>query len=155
MWSRIRTRVRPKNPKPSVIRHPSLVIFYLSLFISFLLLFPSSTSSQEGKIGYVDSMRLRAEFEEFAEAQAKFDQEVKIWQEELDQMANLIDSLVADSAKYSLVLSEVRRKEKNDYLKSKRLEYNKLTNDIFGPNGRVEKKNVELTKPILDKINMV
>lgn len=135
--------------------HGSSVIFCLSIICLFILLLPTSTSSQEGKIGYVDSMRLRAEFREFEDAQAQFDQEVKTWQEELDGMKITIDSLVADSAKYSLVLSEAKRKEKDDYLQSKRLEYNSLANDIFGPNGRAEKKNAELTKPILDKINLV
>jgi Skp family chaperone for outer membrane proteins len=140
--------MRIKNPNASVIRLWPFVIL-------FLLLLPSSTSSQEGRIGYVDSMRLRTEFKEFTDAQAKFDQEVKVWQEEIDELGKVIDSLVVDSAKYSLVLSESKRKEKNDYLRSKRFEYSQLTNDIFGPNGRAEKKNAELTKPILDKINLV
>jgi len=151
MRSRIRNHLSRINQKRSVIQHWPSVLF----IISFLLLFPSSTSSQEGKIGYVDSMRLRTEFKEFADAQAKFDQEVTAWQEEIDELGKVIDSLVADSAKYSLVLSEAKRKEKNDHLISRRLEYSQLTNDIFGPNGRAEKKNAELTKPILDKINLV
>ncbi|KPL05427.1 MAG: hypothetical protein AMJ73_00910 [candidate division Zixibacteria bacterium SM1_73] len=151
MRSRIRNHLSRINQKRSVIQHWPSVLF----IISFLLLFPSSTSSQEGKIGYVDSMRLRTEFKEFADAQAKFDQEVTAWQKEIDELGKVIDSLVADSAKYSLVLSEAKRKEKNDYLISRRLEYGQLTNDIFGPNGRAEKKNAELTKPILDKINLV
>jgi Skp family chaperone for outer membrane proteins len=151
MQSGIRNWIRRKNRKPSVIRHWSSVI----LTVSFLLFFPSSTSSQEGKIGYVDSVRLRAEFKEFTDAQAKFDQEVKVWQEEIDELGKVIDSLVTDSSKYSLVLSEAKKKEKDDYLRSKRYEYTQLANDIFGPNGRAEKKNAELTKPILDKINLV
>lgn len=151
MRSRIRNYLSRTNQKRSVVLNwPSVI-----LIISYLLLFPSSTSSQEGKIGYVDSMRLRAEFKEFADAQAKFDQEVSAWQKEIDELGKVIDSLVADSAKYSLVLSEAKRKEKNDYLISRRLEYSQLTNDIFGPSGRAEKKNAELTKPILDKINLV
>jgi outer membrane protein len=154
MRPRIRSEKRGKNLKPFVIRHSSFVIYFF-LVILFLLFLPSSTSSQEGRIGYVDSARLRTEFKGFQDAQAQFDQEVKTWQEEIGQLKTTIDSLVADSAKYSLVLGEAKRKEKNDYLQSKRLEYNKLTSDIFGPNGRAEKKNADLTKPILDKINLV
>lgn len=132
----------------------STILFFLTGM--FLLFWTSETSSQEGKIGYVDSMKLRTEFGEFADAQAEFDKDVKAWQEELDQMQrNVIDSLVADSVKYSLVLSEAKRKEKNEYLKSKRLEHQRLVNDIFGPGGRAEKRNAELTKPILEKINQV
>ena len=155
MRSEIRSWMRRKNLNPFVIRHPSLVIFYLSLVFSFLLLFPNSTSSQEGRIGYIDSMRLRTEFEDFKEAQAKFDQDVQAWQDEAAQMKKTIDSLEADLEKISLILSEAKKKEKEDSLEAEKLKYQNFTNDIFGPGGKAEKRNAELTKPILDKINLV
>ncbi len=155
MRSRIRSWMSRKNQKPSLIRHSSFVIFYLSLIISFILFLPSSTSSQEGRIGYVDSMRLRAEFKEFDDAQAKFDQDVKAWQEEAAQMKKTIDSLKTDLEKTSLILSEAKKKEKEDMLEAEKLKYQKFTNDIFGPGGKAERRNAELTKPILDKINLV
>jgi outer membrane protein len=163
MQSRIRSGMRKKNLKPfvygersrTIIRHSSLVIFCLSLSILFLLLLPSFTFSQEGKIGYVDSKRLRAEFKDFQDAQGVLDQNVKEWQDEVAQSQKVIDSLKADSAKVSLLLTEAKRKEKDDSLAVKRLEHERLINDIFGPDGRLEKKNEELTKPILDKINLV
>ena len=148
MQSGIRSWMRRKNLKP-------LVIFYLSLVFSFLLLFPSSTSSQEGRIGYVDSMRLRAEFGEFTEAQAKFDQDVKAWQDEAAEMKKTIDSLETDLEKTSLILSEAKKKEKEDLVEAEKRKYQKFTNNIFGPGGKAEKRNAELTKPILDKINLV
>jgi outer membrane protein len=147
--------MRQKNLKPFVLRPSSFVIFCLSLVILYLLLLPSVTFSQEGKIGYVDSKRLRAEFKDFQDAQGILDQNVKAWQEEVAQLQKVIDSLKADSAKVSLLLTEAKRKEKDDSLAAKRLEHEKLVNDIFGPDGRLEKKNEELTKPILDKINLV
>jgi Skp family chaperone for outer membrane proteins len=155
MQSGIRSWIRPKNLKSSVIGHWSLVIFYLSLILSFLLLFPNSTSSQEGRIGYVDSMRLRAEFTEFAEAQDKFDQDVKTWQDEAAEMKKIVDSLETDLEKTSLILSEAKKKEKEDLVKAEKQKYQKFTNDVFGPGGKAEKRNAELTKPILDKINLV
>ncbi len=123
--------------------------------VSFLLLLPSSTSSQEGKIGYVDSMRLRTGFREFTDAQAKFDQDVKTWEDEAAQMRQSIDSLEKDLEKTALILSEAKRKEKEDSLAAQERRYQKFTNDVFGPGGKAEKRNAELTKPILDKINLV
>ena len=155
MQSRIRSGIRQKNPKPSVIRHSSFVICCLSLSISFLLLLPSSSFSQEGKIGYVDSNRLRNEFKDFKDAQATLDQEVKSWQGEIAQLGKVIDSVKADSAKISLLLTEEKRKEKNDSLATKRIEYEKAVNETFGPGGKWERKNAELTQPILNKINLV
>lgn len=146
---------RGKNLNSSFIRHPSFVIFYFSLSLLFLFLLPRSISSQEGKIGYVDSIRLRTEFKEFTDAQAILDQNLKSWQEEIAQMEKVIDSLRADSAKTSLLLTQEKKKEKDDFLASKRIEREKAVNEIFGPGGKWERKNAELTKPILDKINLV
>ncbi len=144
-----------KSLVPFVIGHSSLAAFCLALIISFVLFLPSSTSSQEGRIGYVDSMRLRTEFKEFKDAQAKFDQDVKTWEDEAAQMGKTIDSLKADLEKTSLILSQAKRQEKEDSLEVQQRRYQKFTNDVFGPGGKAEKRNAELTKPILDKINLV
>jgi len=155
MQSRIINWIKGKNLNSFVIRHPSSVIFYLSLSILFLFLLPRSISSQEGKIGYVDSVRLRTEFKEFLDAQAILDQNVKTWQEEIAGLGKVVDSLRADSAKTSLLLTPEKKKAKDDSLSAKKLEYERLVNETFGPDGKWEKKNAELTKPILDKINLV
>ncbi|MCK4224530.1 MAG: OmpH family outer membrane protein [candidate division Zixibacteria bacterium] len=138
--------------KSKIILLPTILFFLTGVF---LLFWAGETSSQEGKIGYVDSMRLRTEFGEFADAQAEFDKDVKTWQEEIAEMEHVIDSLERDMEKTSLLLSEAKKKEKEENLETKELEYQRLTNDIFGPGGRAEKRNAELTKPILDKINQV
>lgn len=127
----------------------------LVFILGFLLLLTSQTSSQEGKIGYVDSMRLRAEFKEFQDAQAEFDKDVKTWQDEIAELELVIDSMKTDFEKTKLLLSEAKKKQKQDDLKAAEAEYQKLTNDVFGPGGRAERRNAELTKPILDKINQV
>ena len=114
MPSGTRSWTRRRSSGPFIIRHPSSAILYLSLLISFLLFFPSSISSQEGKIGYVDSMRLRTEFREFGDAQAKFDEDVKAWEDEATQMRGTIDSLKKDLDETALILSEAKRKEKED-----------------------------------------
>jgi outer membrane protein len=120
-----------------------------------LLLRPTEVSSQEGKIGYVDSMRLRAEFKEFADAQAEFDKDVQSWQDSVGVLELTIDSLKQDLEKTMLLLSQTKKKEKEENLEAAELEYHRLTNDIFGPGGKAERRNAELTKPILDKINQV
>jgi outer membrane protein len=135
------------------------IALFLMVFLlwsgTFLLLQVNESSSQEGKIGYVDSMRLRAEYKEFADAQAKFDQDVKTWQDEIAEAERVTDSLQDDLDKTNLMLSETKKKEKEDNLEAKKQEYQNLTNEIFGPGGRAERRNAELTKPILDKITQV
>lgn len=120
-----------------------------------LFLGTGSVSSQEGKIGYVDSMRLRAQFKEFADAQAEFDKDVQTWQDSIGVLELIIDSLKQDLETTNLLLSETKKKEKEENIEAAELEYHRLTNDIFGPGGKAERRNAELTKPILDKINQV
>jgi outer membrane protein len=131
------------------------VVLFLLCSGMFLWWQVNESFSQEGKIGFVDSMRLRAEYKEFADAQAKFDQDVKTWQDEIAEVERVSDSLQDDLDKTSLILSEAKKKEKEDNLEAKKQEYQNLTNEIFGPGGRAERRNAELTKPILDKISQV
>jgi outer membrane protein len=133
----------------------ALAIAFLLVTGGLVLFWAGDAASQEGKIGYVDSMRLRAEFKDFKDAQAEFDENVRTWQDSLALMELQIDSLKQDLEDTKLLLSEGKKKEKQDNLKAVELKYQNLTNDIFGPGGRAERRNAELTRPILDKINQV
>lgn len=130
-------------------------LMFLMLLAGFLLFWVGDAPSQEGKIGYVDSMRLRAEFKDFQDAQDEFDKDVRAWQDEIAVLELAIDSMKQDLEKTKLLLSEIKKNEKQEQLKTVELEYQGLTNDVFGPGGRAERRNAELTKPILDKINQV
>jgi len=127
---------------------------YFFFFLTFLVFFATPAFPQEGKIGYIDSMKLRTDYKEFADAQAKFDQEVVKWQSEADSLKQELDSLQADFDKQSLLLSEEKRKEKERLIQQKKKGYASYINQFFGPGGKMEKLNAELTKPILDKINI-
>jgi outer membrane protein len=123
-------------------------------FLTFSAICTGKVFPQEGKIGYIDSMKLRTDYKEFADAQAKFDQEVAKWQVEADSIKKELDSLQTDFDKQKLLLSEEKRKEKERAIEQKKQGYTSYVNKIFGPNGSMEKLNLELTKPILDKINL-
>jgi outer membrane protein len=139
------------------VKEKTIALFAILFFLTGASLFfwPGESSSQEGKIGYVDSMRLRAEFKEFKDAQAEFDKDVQVWQQEIGDLERTIDSLKEDLERTRLLLSEAKRKEKEANVENQKLEYQRLTNDIFGPGGRAETRNAELTRPILEKINQV
>jgi len=120
-----------------------------------LIWLASISYPQEGKFGYIDSMRLRAEFKEFEDAQAQFDKDVAKWEAQADSMKKEIDSLQTDLDEKGLLYSESSKKEKKQKLESLKGAYQKFVNDIFAPGGKAEKRNGELTKPIIDKINQV
>lgn len=115
----------------------------------------AAEASAEAKIGYIDSYRIRKDFKEFSEAQAKFDKEVTTWQAELDSMRQELEVLAEEYQRQRLILSEQAKKDKEQKLRAAEQEFQQATNSIFGPDGRAERENAELVKPILDKINAV
>ena len=53
------------------------------------------------------------------------------------------------------MLSEEKLAEKKLVLEQKFKDYQQFMNDIFGENGQAERRNKELTAPIVEKINAV
>ncbi len=109
----------------------------------------------EGKIGYVDSFRIRNEFKEFAEAQLEFDKEVAIWEAELDSLRQELEVDAEEFQRQRLILSEEAKQRREDELRQREREFQSRTNEVFGPNGQAEQLNARLVEPILDKINAV
>ncbi len=134
-----------------------LAVFGLATFINGMWtgLSPAPAAAEELKIGYINSLRIRDEFPEFAEAQTKFDKEVAEFQKQDQQKRMQLDSLIQAFETQSLLLSEAKKKEKQAEIETKKSEYRKFFEDTFGPEGVLEKKNAEMTKPLLDKINAV
>ena len=112
-----------------------------------LIVFNSFSYSQEGKLGFIDSMRLRAEYKEFEDAQAQFDKDVARWEAQADTMRKEIDSLQTDLDKKGLLYSETTKNEKENQMESLKAQYQRFVNDTFGPGGKAERRNAELTKP--------
>jgi len=109
----------------------------------------------DGKIGYIDSYRIRKDFKEFAEVQTKFDKEVAAWQAELDSVRQDLEAAGEEYQRQRLILSEEARKRKEEELRGAEQKFQEQTNSTFGPDGKAERRNAELVKPILDKINAV
>ncbi len=127
-----------------------------SLLIALLAVVavPYAAKAQD-KIVYIDSYRIRLEFKEFQDAQAQFNKEIEQWNAEVEKAQKEVETLELDLSKQTLILSDAKKKEKETEIQQKKDMYQKMANDIFGPDGRAEKRNGELTKPLLDKINAV
>ena len=130
--------------------------FRKSLLIALLaiLALPYAAKAQE-KIVYIDSYHIRLEYKEFQDVQAQFNKEVEQWNAEVEKGQKEIEVMEVDLSKQTLILSDAKKKEKETEIQQKKDVWQKMANDIFGPDGRAEKRNGELTKPLLDKINAV
>jgi outer membrane protein len=117
-----------------------------------LVMLATVVAADELKIGYVDSQRIFAEFQEYQDAQAKFDKDVETWNTQADQMKSEVDQLSSELEGQSLILSAEKKKEKETYLKAKQDTLRQYLDATFGPDGKAEKRMAELSKPVRDKV---
>lgn len=125
------------------------------LAVAFILCFAPDVMAQESRIVYIDSYRIRQEYKEFQDAQEQFNSEIDEWNQEGFDMQKELDSLKTDLEKKRLFYSPDKLAEAQDVIATKEAALQKFTNDIFGPNGRAERRNTELTQPLLDKVTQV
>ena len=109
----------------------------------------------ELKIGFINSERIFAEYEGTKEAQDKFNKEVAKWEQEATERQKEMKDLKDQLEKQSLLLSGERKKEIEDKLQVKMTDYQKFLQEKFGQEGEALKKNEDLTKPIVEKINKI
>ncbi|MGH7197794.1 MAG: OmpH family outer membrane protein [Candidatus Omnitrophota bacterium] len=121
------------------------------MFLPLFFLFYQAAFAQ--KIGYVDSDRLKNEYKPFLEAKDQLNKEVGDWQRKADSLSRGIKMLEDSLTRVGLILSSEKKKEREDEISNVKKEYQQFLAETFGVGGKVEKRNSELSKPILDKVN--
>ena len=119
------------------------------------LAFPNVVLAADLKIGYIDSVRILAEYEVAEEAQQTLDKELKAWEEEAEQMHQEIMAMANELESQRLMLSEAKLAERDAELRQRQQAYETFVQSIWGQEGKAVQRNVELTRPIIDKINNV
>ena len=123
------------------------------MLVAIIMVISAVCSAREFKVAYFDSDKIRSEWGEWKDAQAKFDQDVAKWQEQAQQMENEISSLMEEYQKQELLLSDDKRQEKQMIIQQKQVEYQDFLSSIFGESGKAAQRNAELTAPLYKKIN--
>jgi outer membrane protein len=125
------------------------------LAILLALAWCGGAAAKDMKIGYIDSEKIFAKFKGTSDAQKKFDEVQAKWKEDAEKMQKDLLKLKDELENQSLLLSDQKKKEKAQLIETKYAEYQKFVNDIWGANGKAYRRNSELTKPIMDKINVI
>ncbi|MBD3421488.1 MAG: hypothetical protein GF398_15325 [Chitinivibrionales bacterium] len=107
------------------------------------------------KIGFINSQKILKDYEGVKTAQQKFEKEAAKWEQEAAAMQKELKDLKNQLEKQSLLLSNERKKELQDKFQQKYLDYQEFLQNKLGKGGDAIKKNEELTKPIIEKINKV
>ena len=108
---------------------------------------------KEIKLAYFNSDELREQWDDWKDAQAKFDQDVANWQKQAQAMEDTINQMAEDYQRQELLLSEDKKQEKQMLIAQKQQEYQQFLSSIFGEGGQAAQRNAELTAPLYDKIS--
>jgi outer membrane protein len=112
--------------------------------------------AQKLKIGYVHSQKILSDLKEWQDAQKKLDEINRQWENEGMEMQQRLQQLREQFDAQSLLLSETKKKEKQQEIENLMLQLQKFQRDKWDPQqGEILKKQAELVQPILDKINGV
>ena len=110
-------------------------------------------ASAEIKIGYIDTVKIFANFKETIEAEEVYKKEVEVWKKQAEEMEAELANMREDIQSQSLMLSAEKLAEKKLIFDQDMKDYQKYMQDIFGENGEAARRNKELTEPIVEKIN--
>jgi outer membrane protein len=127
-----------------------------TLLAALLLCFlAASAGAADLKIGFIDSGRIFQEYQGTKEAQTEFNSQVEQWNKDLEAKKQDLQKMQDDYDSQALILSEPKRREKEEDIQKARSELDAFVQDIWGPSGQVAKRNEELTRPIVEKIREV
>ena len=107
----------------------------------------------EIKIGNVDSNEIMSNFEEVRQVQVDLEKEQRRLEGNFNNLVNRLDSLKHDYERQRLLMSEARRDEKENEIINMEKSVQKFQLDKFGPEGEIYKKQNQLLKPVLGKID--
>ena len=107
----------------------------------------------EIKIGYVDSNEIMNNFEEVRQVQVDLEKEQRRLEGEYNNLVNSLDSLKQEYERQRLLMSDTRRKEKENEITNMEKSVQKFQLNKFGPEGEIYKKQNQLLKPVLSKID--
>lgn len=111
------------------------------------------SGADEVRLGYVDGEKVVQAYKGYKDAETQFEKQRETWNQELDKRTRDLKSMEEDFKAQQLMLSDTKRKEKLTLLEDRKRDLEKYYQDVFGPGGEAARKNEELLRPILDKVN--
>ena len=119
------------------------------------LIAAGSTARAEIKIGFVSTESILEKSTEAIAALGGFQRDVEGWNQEAQARRKDLDDLTRELGQQSPMLSDEKRREKEQDLQRKLTEYDQFVQSVWGPSGLVVKRNEEVLRPIVAKIQTI
>lgn len=104
------------------------------------------------RLGFVDSQRIFEGYRGAQEAQDRFTRDITAWRTEADERRRALDVLRNEAKDQEALLSEARRLEKETAVQRAVADYDRFVQEFWGPGGRVQRLNDEMTREVIGKI---
>jgi outer membrane protein len=108
--------------------------------------------SAQTKVGYIDSKIIMEQFIDAKDAQQNLDNLVSTWKNEILVMNDSLEFVRIDFEKKKLILTEKVREQREKEIQELDRKINDFKVRKFGENGEYFQKQIELMKPVQDKI---
>jgi outer membrane protein len=116
------------------------------------LLHAEPAHAQMIRIAYIDSQKIFEGYADASAAQDRFNREIQAWKTEADDRHKQLDALRNEMKDQEAILSETKRLEKETAVQKAVSDYDHFVQDFWGPGGRVERLNDEMTREVVGKI---
>jgi outer membrane protein len=113
--------------------------------------FTQQASAQQ-KIGYVNSEKVLSELPEAKAAQAKLEEVVKGWQDELETMSKALQGKYEDYQKQQSMMNDATKQTKQKELVDEEQKVNQYKQEKFGTQGELALQREKMMKPIQEKV---
>jgi len=131
------------------------ITFFASILALIAAVMARPSVADEIKLGYVDGEKVVQAYKGYKDAETQFEKQRDAWNQEFEKRSRELKAMEEDFKAQQLMLSDDKKKEKLTLLETNRRDLEKYYQDIFGPGGEAARKNEELLRPILDKVNAV
>ncbi len=125
--------------------------YIVAMIAAFMLAAP--LTAKEMKIGYIDSEAILQQYPDYQEAQRKLQEEEQKYVAEGQAKEQIVTTMLEEIQQQSLMLSAEARTEREQKLIEKRRELEQFRAETWGEGGKLYTKNMELSRPILERIN--
>ncbi len=128
-------------------RATTLILIILLSGICFLL--------GENKIGYIDSDKVIKGYKGMSALKTQYNKLVGEWEQEAQEKKAEIEKMRSELEDQEAMLSEETKKKKRNEIKKKEMEYEGFLKEIWGENGKAQKKHEELLRPVIEEISNI
>jgi len=104
------------------------------------------------RLGYIESSAILEKMPQYHEVVTEMERLSKRWEKAVDQQRDAWKELEAAYEEEKMLLTEDMKAQRLEEVDAAKAEYLKLNNELFGPEGLIFTRRMELVKPLQDKV---